>query len=292
MSLEEFDQSTYFGRFRHFCNVTDFRTLFTTREKLDKSLNTIKEFESKSNQNEISKKEYFQALKIKNSMIHPDTGKIIPLPLRFAAFVPVNICIVAGMLAPTQTTTTLLFWQWANQSYNVALNHANRNASNELSNFQIAGAYGAAVASSCTAALGLNHLAKKVRVASPFARRLVNLAVPYTAVCTAGILNVVLMRGNELTEGIQVKDKNGAVLGKSPIAGKSAITQVAISRIITPLPAVFLPGVVTSFLTARFSALRHARVQTPLHLGVIALCLQIGLPTAIAMFPQTASMYG
>lgn len=72
-------------------------------------------------------------------MIHPDTGKIIPLPLRFAAFVPVNICIVAGMLAPTQTTTTLLFWQWANQSYNVALNHANRNASNELSNFQIAG---------------------------------------------------------------------------------------------------------------------------------------------------------
>lgn len=95
-----------------------------------------------------------------------------------------------------------------------------------------------------------------------------------------------------VSEGIQVKDKNGTVLGKSPIAGKSAITQVAISRIITPLPAVFLPGVVTSFLTARFSALRHARVQTPLHLGVIALCLQIGLPTAIAMFPQTASMYG
>jgi hypothetical protein len=37
-----------------------------------------------------------------------------------------------------------LFWQWFNQSYNVGVNHANRNASNQMSNNQIMLAYSGA----------------------------------------------------------------------------------------------------------------------------------------------------
>lgn len=40
-----------------------------------------------------------------------------------------------------------LFWQWFNQSYNVGVNHANRNASNQMSNSQIMLAYGGATPS-------------------------------------------------------------------------------------------------------------------------------------------------
>jgi hypothetical protein len=57
--------------------------------------------------------------------------------------------------------------------------------------------------------------------------------VPYTAVSSASIANVFLMRGNEIRQGIEVKDKDDNVVGKSKIAGKQAVTKVAISRAVT-----------------------------------------------------------
>jgi hypothetical protein len=39
-------------------------------------------------------------LAVKSSMVHPDTGEIIPAPFRFSAFVPMNMVIVLGMIAP------------------------------------------------------------------------------------------------------------------------------------------------------------------------------------------------
>jgi hypothetical protein len=52
-----------------------------------------------------------------------------------------------------------LFWQWFNQSYNVGVNHANRNASNQMSNSQIMLAYGGATPSlSCNVSPPPNKL--------------------------------------------------------------------------------------------------------------------------------------
>ena len=62
------------------------------------------------------------------------------------------------------------------ESYNVAVNYGNRNASSNMSTQTLGMAYAGAVASSCTLALGLGHVAKQMR--NPLWGRL----VPFVAV--------------------------------------------------------------------------------------------------------------
>lgn len=133
---------------------------------------------------------------------------------------PVNVPIVAGMIYAAPTIGNIIFWQWVNQSANVAVNYANRNASNSMSNEQIASAYGAAVLTSCSLAIGLGHWAKASKSA------VIPRVVPFVSVATAGALNVLMMRQNEARVGIAVRDADGNVRGQSKRAGSLALEQV------------------------------------------------------------------
>lgn len=50
--------------------------------------------------------------------------------------------------------------------------------------------------------------------------------VPFAAVAAANSINIPVMRGNELTEGIPVLTEEGEELGDSVKAAQSAISQV------------------------------------------------------------------
>jgi hypothetical protein len=72
--------------------------------------------------------------------------------------------------------------------------------------------------------------------------------VPLPAVATASTLNVVLMRRHECNEGIDVLDKEGNVVGTSKLAAKKALTEMAISRAILPIPLLTIPPIVMTYL--------------------------------------------
>jgi hypothetical protein len=55
----------------------------------------------------------------------------------------------------------MVFWQWINQSYNLVVNHANRNTSNVMSTSQIGAAYAIAVGASCSVAVGMSQAVKR-----------------------------------------------------------------------------------------------------------------------------------
>jgi len=167
---------------------------------------------------------------------------------------------------------------------------------------EIGGAYTAAVASSCTIALGMAHW---VSTKSPLAYRpLLSRAVPFVAVAAAGTLNAFLMRRKELTHGIDVRDEEGTLVGRSTVAGWTAVGQMATSRIVTALPALFVPSLIMSYLEKRIPALKQRpllSMGTPrlLHrhthclganLAVISGSLILALPFAVALFPSTASL--
>lgn len=40
-----------------------------------------------------------------------------------SAFVPTNLLVVGGMLNPSNGLAAVIFWQWVNQSLNVAVNY-------------------------------------------------------------------------------------------------------------------------------------------------------------------------
>lgn len=52
----------------------------------------------------------------------------------------------------------MLFWQWANQSFNALVNYTNRNAGTELTTTQLGIAYTSATSAALVTAVGLKTL--------------------------------------------------------------------------------------------------------------------------------------
>ncbi|KAJ3111682.1 hypothetical protein HDU96_005466 [Phlyctochytrium bullatum] len=213
MVVSRYDQSTYWGRLKHFAEVTDPRNLFASNTKLENAKALVESYKRG------------EAVKATEEQL------------------------------------------WAAKKH----------------------AYCTAVASSCTIALGLNSAVQRFRNLSPMALSLMQKAVPFTAVAAAGTLNVFLMRQKELTDGIAVQSKDGTVVGKSKVAGWDAVGQVAISRVATAFPAVFLPGIIMSQVEKSSLLKTRPYLSMPLNLAVICGSLMAALPCAVAIFPQVAS---
>jgi len=273
----------------HFLNVTDMRTLFYTDQQIVHARDVIERYKKTKTLPQGGADVLWAAKKVLDTTIHPDTGEKIPLPFRVSAFVPMNTLITFGMLLPGAGLANQVFWQWINQSYNIALNHSNRNASNQLSNQTIAKTYAAAVGVSCGVAVGMSEVVKRAPFA-PSMRSILQRIVPFTAVSIAGVVNVFMMRWNETRKGIAVFDKNGNEVGKSKVAGFNALTQVAISRVATSFPCLILPPVIMNYLEGT-KLLRNTPVlKGPVNLAVITLTLLTALPASVAIFPQVVQI--
>ena len=213
-----YDQSTYSGRLSHFLEITDIRMVLTSGAQLEEAQMKLSEFKTSGKLPAgVSDEEMWKARQIKEAIIHPSTGEKMFLPGRMSCFVPTNLVPTAGMLMST-TPTTMLFWHWFNQTVNVMVNYTNRSGS-DVNTTQLAQAYGLAVVSSCTIAIGASRLVSK---GPSFIKRL-GVAVPYVAVVTAGAGNVAFTRWPEVTNGVPIKDLDGNVLGTSAAAAMESI---------------------------------------------------------------------
>lgn len=77
-----------------------------------------------------------------------------------------------------------------------------------------------AISTACGIAVGLSVLLRRATAFTPTTRMIVQKFVPFPAVAAASVSNCILMRFSELKEGIQVKDKDGHVIGNSKVAAK------------------------------------------------------------------------
>ncbi|KAF9326045.1 hypothetical protein BG006_010501, partial [Podila minutissima] len=282
--------STYLGRVKHFIKVTSPRNLFVSGKGLENAKNLINDYNAGKMPASTDPAKLWRAKEICDSTLHPDTGKPIFLPFRMSCFVPTNMLVAAGMLMPNPTVKSIIFWQWANQSINVAFNSANSNKTTEMNMKETAVAYMSAVTTSCFLAVGLNQLVPRMTSISPGLRTVLGRLVPFTAVAAAGTVNVFLMRGKEISEGIDVYDHEGKSVGKSQKAGMSAISQVAISRVLTNFPVLTIPPLVLSQWERTSWAQQYPKAVIPINLAVISLVLMSALPLAIAAFPQYANV--
>ncbi|GAA5848814.1 hypothetical protein JCM8547_006352 [Rhodosporidiobolus lusitaniae] len=303
-SQPRYDTKTYFGRLRHFASITSPLTLLAASSDLEAAQKLLKEYqagvgEGRKAWGHEEEMGVWKAKQLVDSSIHPDTQEPVPLPFRLSAFVPTNVIICAGMLMPNPSLRSVIFWQWANQSLNVCVNYSNANKSISMSTIEIATAYAAAVAASCSIAVGLSQLVPRLRV-SPLAKALLGKLVPFAAVASAGCVNIGLMRWKEMRDGISVYAPSDPAtgrpsqekLGESSIAGTYAVGQTAASRVLTNIPTLILPPLIITLLERRgaFSGPNGKRLSTVTNLGLIGLSLLVFLPPAIAYFPSRASI--
>ncbi|RFU30999.1 hypothetical protein B7463_g5325, partial [Scytalidium lignicola] len=301
----EYDLNTYWGRVRHAANISDPRTLLVNKQGLEHAKELISAYKQGKIQ-DISP-ELWKAKKVVDSTLHPDTGEPVLLPFRMSCFVLSNLVVTAGMLTPGLGTTGTLLWQIANQSLNVAINNANANKSIPLSTSKIAQSYFLAVGASCSVALGLNALVPRLKRVTPATKLILSRLVPFAAVASAGALNVFLMRGEEIRQGIDVypvlsaadKEKLAAEgksessvqsLGKSKKAATLAVSETALSRVLNSSPIMVIPPLILVRLQKTNWLKRNPRMTMPINLGLILGTSLFALPLALAAFPQRQSV--
>ncbi|EDO16552.1 hypothetical protein Kpol_1064p34 [Vanderwaltozyma polyspora DSM 70294] len=289
LPVSKYDQSSYWGRVRHCAGISDPTMLFTTENHLVNARKIISDY-----RNGILKQptpEFWKAKKQLDSTVHPDTGETVFLPFRMSCNVISNVVVTAGMLTPGLGTMGTLFWQWANQSLNVAVNAANANKSDPMSTKQLLTNYTIAVSASCGVAVGLNKLVPRLKNITPSTRLVLTRLVPFAAVVSAGIVNVFLMRGNEIRNGISVYDQDGEEVGKSKKAAFLAVGETALSRIINATPVMVLPPLALIKLQSGFLKGKSMKIQNLTNLGLISATLFAVLPFALAVFPQRQSIH-
>ncbi|KAF8419292.1 Tricarboxylate/iron carrier [Tirmania nivea] len=310
----QYDLTTYRGRVLHSLDICDPRTLFTSSTQLHTHIQTITAYKSwpSSNPPPLTP-EVWHAKKVLDATLHPDTGEPVLLPFRMSAFVFSNLIVTGGMLTPNLTTRGMLAWQVVNQSLNVAINASNANKSTPLTWSGMGVSYLLAVGASCGVALGLNNLVPRLKRVSPGMRIVLGRLVPFAAVVTAGVVNVGVMRGKEMLEGIEVfphlpawKANTSASdttpptpspdcgeltpttpLGKSRYCALLAVSQTALSRVINATPIMVIPPLILITLQNRWSVLkRNPRLVLPVNLGIIFMTSVFALPLALGAFPQ------
>jgi hypothetical protein len=178
--------------------------------------------------------------------------------------------------------------------------------------------YFTAVTASCGVALGLNALVPRLKSLSPNAKMVAGRLVPFAAVASAGVLNVFLMRGEEIRQGIDVfpvltEEEKGKVetgelevkpLGKSKKAATLAVGETAVSRVLNATPIMVLPPLILVRLQKTEWLKQRPRMVTPVNLGesskqiwrctasanaqagLILTTSIFALPLALAAFPQ------
>ena len=96
-----------------------------------------------------------------DSAYHPESGQKMFLPGRMSAWVPANMCITGAMLAFQKTPGQIIFWQFANQSVNAAVNFTNRSGGDEIPTTTLACNFVGATTLAVGVAMGVKRFAPK-----------------------------------------------------------------------------------------------------------------------------------
>mmetsp|Transcript_22715 Transcript_22715/g.57874 ORF Transcript_22715/g.57874 Transcript_22715/m.57874 type:complete len:337 (-) Transcript_22715:393-1403(-) len=307
MSIKKFDPSgclydlnDYWGRVQNFMDKFDVRTLLATEEEIyDAQEKIVRWKEVTLEGSELfegeklpTDEELWEAKKLVDSAIHPDSNEIVPKPFRMSAFVLANIPLVSGIAMSTSSTFWSLFWQWMNQSFNAAVNYSNRNQSGEeLTERDLAINYGAATGVSMGVSYFFQYLLRQAKEVPASAMPFLRAGVPFAAVAAAGCSNIYLMRRSELDQGVDIFDEEGNCVGKSRNAAEKGIKQVMLQRgIILPGPIIFIP----TLMMAGLQKVKFIQKSKPLKMltevSLITGIMALALPMVIAIYPQQSSI--
>ncbi|XP_046330906.2 sideroflexin-2-like [Haliotis rufescens] len=280
LDAPRWNQGTFLGRLKYFFWVTDPRLTMLPTRQFHEAKTLLEQYRRGEEPPNTSPTSVRQAQQLYLSAFHPDSGDLQNVIGRMSFQVPGGMILIGAMITFYKSNTAVVFWQWANQSFNALVNYTNRNAASDISTKRMAVAYVSATSCALVTALGLKHvLAKR---AAPLVQRF----VPYAAVAAANMVNIPLMRQSELADGIQLYDENNNKVMESKYAASKGIGQVVFSRIVMATPSMtLLPILMESLEKTRFMR-KNRFINAPLQVLLSGLVLLFMTPTACALFPQ------
>lgn len=277
-----------FNEMLHLCGPQSWPSLLATPEQLRDAEELLA---AAAGGAPVPPADLLAARRLRNAVCHPDTGEPIPLPFRMAAHVPVNTVLLLGMLG-AKTPFATGAWQFLNATFNLAQFYANRNRSNEIPASHVAASYIGAMSSSVAVGAGLRAYFMRAQAAAPGSRAayLGAAAVPFLAAVAGKPLQIGCMRWDELTAGVTVYDGDGAPRGSSPAAGRSAVAQTILSRVVYLAPMLWLPLLQDGLAAAVPAVARSAPLRAAAAVGLTAASSAYVTPACMAIYEQRATL--
>uniref|UniRef100_A0A7S4D3Q6 Sidoreflexin n=1 Tax=Eutreptiella gymnastica TaxID=73025 RepID=A0A7S4D3Q6_9EUGL len=286
-TAERYNQNTFGGRFRKMLDLTNPMHLLATKRQVLEARDRLKEYERSGCVVGVSDEELWAARSLTASAIHPDTGDLIPRPLRMSGFLVFNAPICLAAVLATSYPSILLV-HWLNQTHSALINYANRNASSPLSNLDLLKSYCTAVGCAVGIAFGLATTIK-TRLPPAHATAALRLVALPASMVAAGA-NCYMMRRHELVTGIAVRDADGNDRGTSRAAAAKAMREMVASRLVAVPPVFGAPAIVMAVPPVAALVARRPGLGLPVSFSAVLLGFGVGLPGAIAMFPQTGAI--
>ncbi|CAJ0609329.1 unnamed protein product [Cylicocyclus nassatus] len=274
-----FDQSTLYGRLRHFAGVTDPFIAFTPTSKLLQAKSLMEKCRT-AEKLPATLPELHRAQRLYQSAFHPDTGDL----QNFADIC--NVCEIRIGCFGYKSTPAVVFWQWANQSFNALVNYTNRNAKSAMTTKDLLVAYTTAVGGALGVAIGMKQYFAKRQVSV-----LMQKMVPFVAVAVANAINIPLMRQNELKNGMKVSDSDGNIVGTSRAAAAKGISLVVLCRNIIAAPCMIgVPVIIERLMKKPWFIRNYNILNIPIQLVLTFVIYGPSVPVGCGLFPQQNSI--
>ena len=118
--------------------------------------------------------------------------------------------------------------------------------------------------------------------------KLLRRCIPFWAVAAADVINLCIMRGDEMLHGVAVYTEDGIFLGKSREAGRRAVAQSIIGRVTAAFPILVLPPILVHKFEKTMLYRRNPWTSHCLLAGLIAAGIQMFVPLCFGLFKHNA----
>ncbi|KAL7432867.1 hypothetical protein ACHAXM_003289 [Skeletonema potamos] len=304
---ERYDQSTFLGRYCKMLLACDPRLLLFTEvevreyrklayvDYLDVRSNAIKDDAASLAETD---RLLWEAKRIADSALHPETQAWIPRPCRMSGYLPFNGPICIAMIS-VSSTIPLLFWSWMNQSQNAAVNYFNgpKNASVDGTTANVMDgtlfkSYSLAVASALIVAFGLSTYVQTNYSGEEATELLRFIAFPSAVIASS--LNCYIVRSPEIETGVPLLNKQleNVLPGETSVAAaKRGVYSTTASRAVLQMPTYFIPPLILDTVTPLKQFLMdNPAMVVPVTTFLLLVSFGIGLPAAVGLFPQVSSI--
>jgi hypothetical protein len=305
---ERYDQSTFLGRYCKMLLACDPRLLLYTENEVRqyRKLAYVDYLDVRSNaikDDSISVAEtdrlLWEAKRIADSALHPETQAWIPRPCRMSGYLPFNGPICIAMIS-VSSTIPLLFWSWMNQSQNAAVNYFNgpksANVDGTTANNVMDGAlfksYSLAVASALIVAFGLSTYVQTNFSGEEATELLRFTAFPSAVIASS--LNCYIVRSPEIETGVPLLNNQleNILPGETSVAAaKRGVYSTTASRAVLQMPTYFIPPLILdTFTPLKQFLMDNPAMVVPVTTFLLLVSFGIGLPAAVGLFPQVSSI--
>ncbi|XP_048361496.1 sideroflexin-4 isoform X6 [Sphaerodactylus townsendi] len=255
---------TFPQRFYHWIDILDPLLLLKPTKEIERSRALLL----------TSGPDITESLQNEEASVNPVTGNIIPTIFRPPAFLPV--------------TAPLALFHACTGGFNLA-NGSLTEDTKEFPVKQMLLSTGAVLYCAFVGALP-HYIMTRYKVQNPsmqlFLKKI--LPGPLTAILCA--FNVLVIRGRESENGIEIMDSKGSIVGVSQNAGEKAVRETALSRALLFGTAVCIPDVVLDYVKRTNVLRRNLFVLGPLRAVMMISILGLMIPVSFSWIPQLGTI--